>query len=174
MKGLEIRATGFAAKIVKALGGVPVGAPMPDVYEMLAKGIVVGTWSSLDTLMSYRHTEVTKYVTLNGLYVSSFYIVMNSDTWNKIPKDLQHTLESYTQEFLKVAADTWDERSNKAEQYAKEQGLEIIQLSDAELARWKKTTAPLVEEFVKDTESKGLNGKQFLTEMERLKEQYRK
>jgi TRAP-type C4-dicarboxylate transport system substrate-binding protein len=174
MKGLEIRATGYAAKIVKALGGTPVGAPMPAVYDMLAKGIVDATWSSLDTVMSYKHTDVTKYIIVNGLYVSSFYLVMNWDSWNALPPDIQKTIDSYSEDFLQIAGEVWDARHTKALQFAKERGLEIIILPPTELARWREATMPLRSEYVARMKAKGLPGDEFLSEILRLNEKYSK
>jgi len=44
LKGMKIRATGLSAKVVEALGGVPVAMPQGDTYESLKKGIVEGTF----------------------------------------------------------------------------------------------------------------------------------
>ena len=172
LKGLEIRTTGFAAKIIKALGGTPVGSPMSAVYEMLAKNIVVGAMSSVDVLKSYKHSDHTKYITLSGLYVSSFYVVMNWDSWNALPPELKKILDGYAKESYEVAGETWDTRHEKALEFAKEKGLGIITLSPDELARWKKATMPLQDWYVKNTAAKGLPGKEFLAEMNRLIEKY--
>ena len=40
MKGLKVRSTGFSAKVVTALGGVPVAMAQPATYEALQKGVV--------------------------------------------------------------------------------------------------------------------------------------
>ena len=42
VKGLKIRSTGTSAKIVEYLGGAPVGMPMGDAYDALARGVVNG------------------------------------------------------------------------------------------------------------------------------------
>ena len=174
MKGMQIRATGFCARIVKALGGTPVGAPMPEVYEMLAKGIVEGAWSSIDVMKSFKHTEVTKYVTLNGLYVSTFYMVMNKDTWNSLPKDVQRIIDDYSVQYVDIAGGLWDKLSDEGLQFAKDQGLEIITLPPAELARWKAKVKPLLNDYVKRVKAKGLPGDVFLNEILTLNKKYSK
>ena len=42
LKGMKIRSTGFSAKVVEALGAVPVAMPQGETYEALSKGIVDG------------------------------------------------------------------------------------------------------------------------------------
>jgi hypothetical protein len=43
LKGMKIRCTGMAAKIVTALGGVPVAMPMGETYDALSRGVVDGS-----------------------------------------------------------------------------------------------------------------------------------
>jgi TRAP-type C4-dicarboxylate transport system substrate-binding protein len=172
MKGLEIRATGFTAKMVQALGGTPVGAPQPEVYEMLAKGIIKGTWSSLDVLKGYKQADVTKYVTINGLYSSSFYLVMNLKTWNSLPGDVQKIINDYAEEFMVTAGKIWEEKHNEGLQYAKDSGLEIITLPADELGRWKKAVYPLLDDYVMRMKSKNLPGQKLLEEVIHLTEKY--
>ncbi|MDH5695635.1 MAG: C4-dicarboxylate ABC transporter substrate-binding protein, partial [Dehalococcoidia bacterium] len=63
LEGLVIRGTGAAAKILQALGAQGYGAPMSDVYELLAKGVVDGSFSGIGVLEGWRQAEVVKYVT---------------------------------------------------------------------------------------------------------------
>jgi TRAP-type C4-dicarboxylate transport system substrate-binding protein len=172
MKGLEIRATGFTAKMVKALGGTPVGAPQPEVYEMLAKGIIKGTWSSLDVLKSYKQADVTKYLTLNGLYSSSFYFVMNLKSWKSLPPDIQKIIDDYNEEYIGVAGKIWDGIHKEGLQYAIEKGMEIIKLPPDELLRWSKAVHPVVEEYLARMKSLGLPGKELMDEVARVKGKY--
>jgi TRAP-type C4-dicarboxylate transport system substrate-binding protein len=172
MKGLELRATGYTARMVKALGGTPVGAPQPEVYEMLAKGIVKGTWSSLDVLKSYKQADVTKYLTLAGLYVSSFYMVMNPKTWNSLPQDIRKVIEDYNEEHVRVAGKIWDGMHEEGLKYAKEKEMEIITLPSAELNRWKKAVHPMLEDYVTRMKAQGLPGDEMLKEVMQLNKKY--
>jgi TRAP-type C4-dicarboxylate transport system substrate-binding protein len=40
LKGLKIRATGLATKIIEALGGTPVAMPIGEQYDAMRKGVV--------------------------------------------------------------------------------------------------------------------------------------
>jgi TRAP-type C4-dicarboxylate transport system substrate-binding protein len=174
MKGKQIRATGFAAKMVEALGGTPVGAPQPEVYEMLAKGIVQGSWSSVDVLKSYKQAEVVKYLTLNDLYVSTFYVVMNLNKWRSLPSDVQKIIDDFSEKYIEINGAFWDKMHNEGLQYAKDSKLEIISLPPNELDRWKKAVQPLLDDYVARMNAQKLPGKEFLEEVMRLKEKYSK
>jgi TRAP-type C4-dicarboxylate transport system substrate-binding protein len=172
LQGVEIRAAGATGTLVKQLGGVPVSAPQGQVYEMLSKGIVKGSISSLDVLKGFRQAEVVKDVTLVYFHVAPFFVSMNLDKWNSLPADIQKVFDQVSEEYISIAGDVWDNASQAGLQYAKDEGLEIISLPDAERARWHAAYKPLREEYIKEMESKGLPGKAFLEEIEVLMKKY--
>ena len=136
LKGMEIRAGGPTGKLVKLLGGVPVSAPQSQAYEMLSKGIVKGSISSLDVLKGFRQAEVVKYVTLAYFHVAPFFVSMNLDKWNSLPSEIQKVFDEVSQEYIEISGAVWDKASEAGLQYAKDEGLEIINLSPEERARW--------------------------------------
>lgn len=172
LQGIEIRAAGATGKIVKHMGAVPVSAPQSQVYEMLSKGIVKGSISSLDVLKGFRQAEVVKNVSLAYFHVAPFFVSMNLDKWNSLPADIQKVFDDVSKEYIDIAGEVWDKASSAGLQYAKDEGLQIISLSDAERARWHEAYKPLKEEYIKDMESKGLPGKAFLEEIENLMKKY--
>jgi len=168
MKGVEIRAGGPTGKLVKNMGGVPVSAPQNEVYEMLSKGIVQGSISSLDALKGFRQGEVVDYVTLAYFHVAPFFVSMNLDRWNDLPPDIQKVFNEVSAEYIDIAGDVWDKASEAGLDYAREQKLEIITLSDEERARWHACYKPLRDEYIQEMDSKGLPGKAFIEEIEAL------
>ena len=168
LKGVEIRAAGPTGKLVKLMGGIPVSAPQSQVYEMLSKGIVKGSISSLDVLKGFRQAEVVKYVTLPYFHVAPFFVSMNLDRWNSLPPDIQKVFDEVSSEYIDIAGDAWDKGSAAGLQYAKDSGLEVITLSPEEKARWHAAYEPLRKEYIQEMESKGLPGKAFLEEIDRL------
>ena len=166
LKGMEVRAAGPTGKIVKNLGGVPVSAPQSEVYEMLSKGIVKASISSLDVLKSLRQAEVVKSVTLVYFHVAPFFVSMNLDRWNELPPDIQKVFDEVSAEYIDIAGDVWDQASEAGLAYAKEKGLEIIPLSDEERARWYESYKPARAEYIKEMEARGLPGKAFIEAIE--------
>ena len=75
---------------MKKLGAVPVGLPRPEVYIALQKGIVKAAVGPYEALKGFREAEVTKYLTIvPGYYNKVFFVTMNYDKWNALPKDIQ-------------------------------------------------------------------------------------
>ena len=172
LKGLEVRAAGPTGKLVKYLGGVPISATQGQAYEMLSKGIVKASISSLDVLKGFRQAEVVKHVTLAYFHVAPFFVSMNRDKWSSLPPDIQEVFTQVSQEYIDIAGGVWDRASAAGLEYAKEQGLEIIELPDQERARWHAAYAPLRDEYVKDMAAKGLDGKGFLETIEAVTKKY--
>ncbi|MBW2284096.1 MAG: TRAP transporter substrate-binding protein, partial [Deltaproteobacteria bacterium] len=85
IKGVPLRASGGAAQILKAWGANQVGMPMPATPEALQKGVVKGLFSSLEVMKDFKFAELCKYVTMTETPVYPFAVVMNMDSWNKLP-----------------------------------------------------------------------------------------
>lgn len=173
MKGVEVRAAGPTGKLVKAMGGVPVSAPQGQAYEMLSKGIVKASISSLDVLKGFRQAEVVKYVTLAYFHVAPFFVSMNMDRWDSLPPDIQKVFSEVSSEYIDIAGGVWDKASEAGLTYAKEEGLEIITLPEEEKERWHACYKGLKDEYVQEMEAKGLPGKAFLSEIEGLIARYK-
>lgn len=166
IKGVEVRAAGPTGNLVKVMGGIPVSAPQSEAYEMLSKGIVKASISSLDVLKGFRQAEVVKYVTLAYFHVAPFFVSMNLDRWNTLSPEVQKVFTQVSEEYIDIAGSVWDKASEAGLAYAKESGLEIITLSPEEMERWHACYGPLKKEYLKEMEEKGLPGKAFLEEIQ--------
>ena len=123
-------------------------------------------------LKGFRQAEVVKYVTLVYFHVAPFFVSMNMDKWNSLPKDIQEVFTQVSQEYIDIAGGVWDKASAAGLEYAKEQGLEIIELPDAERARLYEAYVPLQEQYVKDMAAKGLPGDKFLEAIKTTTKKY--
>jgi TRAP-type C4-dicarboxylate transport system substrate-binding protein len=176
LKGLKIRTTGLTANIIKALGAIPVAMPYTETYEALQRGIVDGTYSSMETLKTSRLAEVVKYTTdtsVVGLTATGF-IAMNLTRWNSLPKDIQKTVEEVSREYETIHGRLWDETAEEGRSFTLSRGNSVVALSKQEGPRWKDRTKVVLSDFVKETEAKRLPGKEALAEVIRLVEKYSK
>ena len=157
MKGLKIRATGRLADLTQALGATPVPIGMPDMYESLKKGVVDGTMSNMETLKGWKTGEIIKYATTSWKVGScdTFYVVMNKKKWEGLPPDVQKTITAVTDEYKEKWALLWNDIDIEGLDFFKKQGGKIIQLTDAESAKWVKKVEPVIAEYKKDLIKKG-------------------
>jgi TRAP-type C4-dicarboxylate transport system substrate-binding protein len=156
LEGVVIRATGLSAKTISALGGTPEGMPQSDAYEALSKGVVQGNLSPVEVLKGWKHGEVTQYLTRTPfLYNTLFFVTMNLEKWNSMPKSLQDKIMAETEKFHEeVGIGLWDMQNEAGIDFAlNEQGMEEIVLSDAEAAKWIEKVLPLQDEFTNNIKS---------------------
>ena len=162
LKGLKIRCTGTTQKIASHLGASPVGMTQTETYDALAKGVVDGLLGPFETLKGWNFAEVIKYTTEDSgsSYGLCFFVVMNKKKWLSLPKDIQETIEKINKEWIEKHGKAWDEVDVEGRQYALAKGVQIIQLSDEENARWAKLMEPIFQEYIKSMQAKGLPGEE--------------
>jgi len=153
LKGMKIRATGLSAKIVKALGGVPVAMPQGGTYEALKKGVVEGTFGPMEVLKGWKQAEVIKYTTecYSIGYTTTFFVVMNLDKWNALPADIKKIFDEVSDKYTDVHGNVWDSTDQEGRKYTLSLGNEIISLSDEESARWRKAVEPVINDYITKT-----------------------
>ena len=166
LKGMKIRSTGFSAKVVEALGAVPVAMPQGETYESLQKGVVDGTFGPIEVLKGWKQAEVIKSTTecYEVGYTTVFFVAMNLKKWNALPKDIQKIFEDVSKEWIDAHGKAWDTSDTDGRAFTLSLGNQIIKLSSSESARWKKAVNPTIDEYIKNTDAKGLPGKQAVKE----------
>ena len=157
MKGQTIRAPGVPGDIIKALGGTPSPTPMMDTYDAIAKGVNDGVWGPWEVLKTFRFGEVTKYVTVCWQIGASFpfYLAMNKNSYNKLPRDLQTLVDVMSGEYQERYALMWNEIEFTGKAFGITKGMEYIELSEQEAARWQKAVEPAITTYIKGMAKKG-------------------
>lgn len=158
LKGLKIRSTGADARVMAALGGTPVAMPMSEAYDALSHGVTDSIFCAADALKSFKMAEVTKYVTdaPSAKTLMIAIMAMNKSKWNSLSPDVQKIIEEVSMTAGDKISQVWDEQAEEGKKFAMSRGIKIFRLSDEEDARWAKAVAPVIEEYVKEREAKGL------------------
>ena len=166
LKGMKIRCTGLAAKVVKALGGVPVAMPQGGTYEALQKGVVEGTFGPMEVLKTWKQGEVVKYTTecYSVGYTTTFFIIMNLDKWNALPADIKKVFEEVSDSYASIFGNLWDVLDQEGENASRRLGNEFISLSRAESERWRKAVEPVIADYI----AKNPNGDQYVKKIRQL------
>jgi TRAP-type C4-dicarboxylate transport system substrate-binding protein len=84
-KGKRVRATGGNAELMRAAGGVPVGATLVEAVGLLQRGGIDCQHGIADWLRTFGYADFAKYVTDHplGLTGPAIGFVLNRDVWNK-------------------------------------------------------------------------------------------
>jgi len=157
LKGVIIRAPGRVGKTIKALGGTPAPTTMSEVYDALSKGVIQGVYTGVMGLKDWRFAEVVGYTTLAWQVgsVFPFYVVMNKESWNKMPPDIQQIFAKTSEEYKEKFAVMWNEAEVNGKEFGLKKGVKFIELSQQEAKRWKQAVRPVFDDYVKEMVGKG-------------------
>jgi TRAP-type C4-dicarboxylate transport system substrate-binding protein len=162
LAGMKIRTGGgMAEAAAKALGASPFVKPAPESYELLSSGIADGTFFPVESIKSFNLDKVVHYATFfpGGFYSSSFGFFMNEDKWNKLSKQDQDAIWSVSGEHLaRLAGKAWDNADKGGLEALKAANVTIIEASPAFVADVRSRTAPLVQDWIKSANAKGVDG----------------
>ncbi len=173
IRGVDIRASGGAAQILKAWGANQVGMPMSETPEALQKGVVDGLFSSLEVMKDFKFAEYCPYTTITTSVIYPFAAVMNMDTWNKLPDDVKKVIDDLRVEHTEWTGAFWDSHVVEAMDWSvKNHNVEVIELDEAEKAKWDAKVKFITQNWVKDAESKGFPGEQIVGDIESLIEKH--
>jgi TRAP-type transport system periplasmic protein len=164
LKGLKLRAAGDTAKIVSALGAVPVSVPISDIYEGLQRGVMQGVIMPAESLKGWKFGDVIRGMQENPgvAYGSPTILVMNKRKWNSLPPDIQKIMEELNEEWIEKSGKTWVEIDKEGIEYGLSKGMKIIKVSQEDVAKSEALMKPLLDAYVKSMKEKGLPGEESL------------
>ncbi len=175
LKGLPLRASGGAAEILKAWGANVVGMPQSEVPEALQKGVIQGQFSSLEVMKDFKYAETCKYVTMTNTVIYPFAVVMNTDSWNKLPKDVQKVMDDMAREQSEWTGVYMDNHVNESMEWSKKtHKVEVVQLSAQDKAQMDKLLEPIVKKWLEDAKAKGLPADAILSDIKAFAKKYSK
>ncbi|RJR43842.1 MAG: hypothetical protein C4576_13915 [Desulfobacteraceae bacterium] len=147
-KGMGIRGNPTTVQIVKALGANPVQVAPADVYTALERGVVQAHITPPIMLRTLGLVKVTKYLLSPQFFDTPNVLIVNLDTWKKLPKHLQDLMTEEADKHARnfVAYNTDLEKNEK--EFFKSQGMKFIDLPKAEADKLLKLTSDTMIQVV--------------------------
>jgi TRAP-type transport system periplasmic protein len=160
MKGLRIRFASVTIKsFIAALGGTPVGVPPSGIADAMQKHTIDGCFLDYGGADSAFHLGgIVKYMTEMYSYVSSFGVVMNPNSYAKLPPDLQKLIDETTRPRIAEVGKLWDSADAPGKKYLIAHGGTPITLSKEQDALFKKIGAEDTRRVLKALDARGLPG----------------
>jgi TRAP-type transport system periplasmic protein len=164
LKGMKIKCAGTNSRILAALGATPVAMPQTETYEALQKGVVNGLLSPIETLKGWKVAEVVQSTTKNtgSSYSLGFFVAMNKQKWDSLPKDVQETIEKINGEWIDKTGSAWDEFDKAGTEFTLAKGNKIVELTPEEDKRWADAVQPVLAEYVAAAKTKGVPAEEAL------------
>ena len=132
LKGLKIRTNPMYAPLIRKMGGATVSIPASEIYTSLEKGVVDGVCSTALDILAYKMNEVTKYTLRPTFGDVGFTLLVNLDSWKKLPPDLQAEVTKITMEAAEEGRRMMAAEYERTEKEAIRLGMEICTLPPQE------------------------------------------
>ena len=136
LKGFKIRTNPFFDPLVRALGGAAVSIAPGEIYSALEKGVVDGALFPALGILDYKWYEVTKYLLRPRFGDTVYGVLVNLDSWNKLPKDLQNTVIQVVMEMEVEGRKTMTGLLAGEEKELQQRGMEMNVLPPAEARKF--------------------------------------
>ncbi len=166
-KGLGVRAFGPWLTLFEAMGSSMVSVPVPEIYNSLERGVVKSTLLYLTNGVGLNLMEVTQYLNTTNLgHNCGMPMVMNLDTWNKLPKDVQEVIEELNvKESVPIFGRINFRNYEREMKIVKDKGMKLSEFSPSDVEKMTNMAKEKVwYPYAKGLDKKGLNGTQVLND----------
>ncbi len=144
MRGLKLRVSSrLEMPFIEALGASPVMQPVSEVQQNLHTGVIDGVVITAGGIPAYQLQEAAAYLTTwLPLSATPFVLLMSRDTYETLPSRERDWVDQAADASLSLAgAQGYEATSARGLRMAREAGVELIDLSDREKARFEDAVA---------------------------------
>ena len=169
LKGLKIRTSGESwNEVAKAFGAIPVAVPTGELYTMLQKKAIDGTFIAWGAVRSFKLGETCKYANKAPWMTNCHLMAMNKNTWKKLPKAGKDYLEANWKKLALDLAKLQDSSTPKFQNMFKKAGGTITEFAPGEFDQTDRLFAPIWKKWIAEREKKGLPAKEMLEKLEKV------
>lgn len=174
-RGLKLRApTRQTNRLLAALGATPVSMPVTGLADAMSKGVIDGAVIPWEVVPAVKVQEIARFHTetdpnMPALYTAVFLLAMNLKTYDGLPPDLRAIIDRNSGLALSAQAGRlWEEQKAPARKLALDRGNTVYVVPAPELAHWQQAAQPVIGEWVRDMNKRGLDGDGLLADARAL------
>lgn len=161
LKGLKVRGTARIGEVVSALGAIPQSTAAGEVFTGISRNVIDGIMWPISTLDEWKLADLKPKITncwqVGGVF--AFYTVMNKNTWNKLPSDIQKIFMDVAEEMITEHAAFYDGADLKGYEIGKSGGAEVFNWSKEDTEKAIKMIQPVTDKWVEAMVAKGFDKK---------------
>src|SRR6201985_2036314 len=168
VKGMKVRpADATMADLVTLLGGTNVQTSAPEGRDTIERGVADAVTFPWGSLVLFGIDKVTKYHMDAPLYVTTFVLVMNKDTYNAMSDRQKKAIDDNcnTEAAGRVGKPWGDFEDAGVGKVKAEQGHEVYTLTPEQLGLWKKASEPLVKTWADNVKKTGVDPAAAMSEL---------
>nr|WP_220457878.1 TRAP transporter substrate-binding protein [Morganella morganii] len=128
LKGLKIRVqpSPTAISMVKELGGNPTPLAYGELYTALQQGVVDAAENNIPSYTLSRHSEVTKFFSLDEHTMVPDVLVMSTKSLDKLTPEQQEIVKQAAKDSAQTMAKLWEASEKEERAKVEKQGVEFI------------------------------------------------
>jgi TRAP-type C4-dicarboxylate transport system substrate-binding protein len=170
LKGVKIGGDGLKMDLIKLCGAVGVTIAPPDLYMNLQTGVIDAGFSSWSHVQIYHLCEVVSYFLDYGFGATTLPVIMNLNSWNALPPDIQKIMMELIPESQAISAKAILVNADEGRKIARETaGKTTVTLTPDQIKLWQEKGKPLDDAWLAEMKAKGAkNPELVLTEWKRL------
>ncbi|MGH8432221.1 MAG: TRAP transporter substrate-binding protein, partial [Solimonas sp.] len=165
IKGMRMRSPSAAqAKQLEVMGATPIAMPITELYPSLERGVIDGAMVPFSVILDFRLGEVARSYTIPGPLFgrSSFLIAMNEKKFDSLPQKAKDAIDRLSGRELSLkATDVYVKRAHEGVESVRGKA-DVIQFSAAEQERIAKALRPIVDDWIKEADAKGIPARKML------------
>lgn len=132
LSGFIMRSVPIYEPLLLQLGASIVSLPLTEVSNAMDRGVITAFAYSLPGAEAFGFDQVAKYVINPGFYAAEAALAINTDAWNKLPKDVQDTLMRISIEAEEYGWNFHGDLKDQAVDSLTKKGMEFIELPPGE------------------------------------------
>lgn len=175
LRGLKLRApAGTATDMSTAWNASPMSISSSELYQSMEKGVLNGyiiDWTGVNAWSLY---EVTKSYTELPFFTQTWSVLMNKDSYNKLPDDLKAIIDDYSTRDWSIGfgelneQEAADARKTAQDEY----GSTVVVPEGADLATFEPAAEEYVQSWIGKMSTNGFDAKAFYDKAVELGEKY--
>jgi len=144
--GLKLRVIPNAINVdwVKALGANPTPLAFPEVYAALDQKAIDGQENPLTVINANKFYEVQKHVALTNHQYNPQSVIFSKKVWDTLPEGNRKILNDAAHEAAQFQRQASREAAGAALDNLKKNGMQVTELSGAELAKFREKMKPVL------------------------------
>lgn len=159
LASLNIRANdGPAALMAENLGATPVSVAINDLFTALRKKECDGAITDWHAIRSFALNGICDYYLDENMGVSTYFMVMNLDSYNSLPEDLQEILDKTSAEAIQNAS-IWNEYEDEVRELITQVNPgAIYTFSDEEETKLQAAAEETADDWIEEINELGYDG----------------
>ena len=153
--GMQIRAnSGPPTSFVTNLGATPAFCSINDLYSNLEKGVMDGCLTDYHGIYAVNLEEVIEYMLDVNVGVSAYFLMMNQDSYDALPEDLQTIVDETSVEAISYTEE-WDTVEEEQREALADK---LYTLEDDAMAELQAIADQTIEEWIEEMNEEGYDG----------------